>query len=93
MMQARIYQTIKSPTQSAKAANQWILDFIPENKTIDSTMGWSSSKDTMPQIKLCFETLEDAKNFAAQKGFEVEIIDYSPKNSLIKKSYSDNFTD
>ncbi|MGV2432511.1 MAG UNVERIFIED_CONTAM: ETC complex I subunit [Rickettsiaceae bacterium] len=67
--------------------------FYPENKTIDDTMGWSSSDDTMPQIKLCFDSLEDAKNFASQKGLDVEIIDYYSKTPLIKKSYSDNFTD
>lgn len=92
-MQARIYQTIKSPVQSASGKNDWILDFPNFEKDIDETMGWSSSAYTMNQVKMKFSKLEDAKKFAKEKGWEFEIIPSDRPNKIIKKSYSDNFID
>lgn len=91
-MQARIYQTIKPPTQSGLMIKKWVIDFLHDKKSFDEVMGWSSSKDTMPQIELEFDSLEDAISYASSKGWKTEIIKKNDKKKRIKKSYSDNFT-
>lgn len=92
-MQARIYQTIKSPTQSGPGTNEWILDFPNHEKEIDDTMGWSSSGYTMNQVQMKFSKLEDAKKFANEKGWDFEVIPSDRPNKIVKKTYSDNFVD
>lgn len=92
-MQARIYQTIKSPAQSGGGSKNWILDFPNHEKDIDETMGWSSSGYTMNQVKMKFAKLEDAKKFAKNKGWEFEVILSDRPIKREKKSYSDNFVD
>lgn len=90
-MQARIYQSIKSPTQSGTGKRDWILDFPNYEKDFDNIMGWSSSGFTMNQVKIKFSKLEDAQNFAQNKGWEFEVISDDRPNKLVKKSYSENF--
>ena len=74
-------------------ANQacWILEYIPqEAKLPDPIMGWAGSSDTKSQIKLKFDTLEEAENYASRKGIEFQVL----KNKVSKKhfkTYADNF--
>ena len=54
-------------------------------------MGWESSNDTYSEIKLEFELIDDAINYAKKNLIEFEVIE--PKTrKVVKKSYSDNFT-
>ncbi len=91
-MQARIYQDGKSPTQSGTGTKKWILDFIHDHMEIDPTMGWSSSKETLPQVKMYFDTQEEASHFALERGWSFEIIASNPQK-IVKKTYADNFVD
>ncbi len=92
-MQARIYQNFSSPTQSGTGVKKWALDFTHSHKTIDNTMGWSASNETMPEVKLFFDTKEDALEFANNNGWKAEVIDLYNKHKIVKKSYADNFMD
>jgi hypothetical protein len=92
-MQARIYQTIKSPTQSGSGESIWVLDFPNYNKSVDDIMGWSSSEYTMSEVSMKFTELEAAKRFASEKGWGFEIVPNDRPNKMVKKSYSDNFID
>ena len=53
-------------------------------------MGWESSKDTMSEVKLEFETKDEAITFARKNNIDYYIIE-PQKRKIIKKSYTDNF--
>ena len=53
-------------------------------------MGWESSNDTMSEVKLEFDTKEQAINYAKKNNIDYYIVE-PQKNRIIKKSYSDNF--
>ena len=88
---AKIYQPVKTAMQSGKARTKfWILDFNKSNSNKDFVMGWTSSSNTDEQIKLKFETQEQAIAYAKENNIQFEITTYK-KNKLIIKTYADNF--
>jgi len=88
---ARIYRKPKSAMQSGQTGLGWVLDFPPAEKRVaDPLMGWIGSADTQAQVRLHFETREDAIAYAEREGvaYDVEL----PQTRKFKpKSYSDNF--
>ena len=71
---------------------RWIAEYISESDNIkDSLMGWNSSLDTKSQIKLFFNTLEEAKTWAKKNNYQYEII-YPNERKIIPKKYADNFS-
>ena len=68
----------------------WVLEFETLNTGIDPLMGWVTSKDTMSEVKLEFNTKEEAINYATKNQIHYELIE-PQKQKLIKKSYTDNF--
>lgn len=70
---------------------QWILEYSPEQpRTPDPLMGWTSARDTRRQIRLHFETLDRALNYAREHGLDVDI-EYLHTSRRAQKSYADNF--
>ena len=61
-MTIKIYKPSKSSMQSGLGkTKQWLAEYISEkDKTKDSLMGWNSSSDTKEQIKIFFDTKEQA---------------------------------
>jgi len=53
-------------------------------------MGWTSSSNTNEQVKLKFETQEQAIKYAEQNNIQFVLIE-PKKNKLIIKAYADNF--
>lgn len=91
-MKARIYKPSKSAMQSGFARmGQWVLECEPSSaRTPESLMGWVSSGDTQAQIRLKFENLEDAQNYAQDHGIEYTVS--APRSRKIRpRNYSDNF--
>jgi len=91
-MQVRIYQPAKTNTQSGKKSQSWLLVPVLEqnSQSVDNLMGWTSSDNTLTQLKLKFKTADDAAKYAEQKGWSCQIIE--PNSVQIsKKSYADNF--
>ena len=93
-MTARIYRPSPSAAQSGPGAvKPWKLDFDPETpREIDSLMGWTSSGDMKQQIRLRFETKEEAIAYAERNFLPYRVEE--PKANLAarrKVSYSDNF--
>ena len=91
-MTARIYKPSKAATQSGHAGTKrWLLVFEPASpREIDVLMGWTSSADTRQQLRLWFQTREEAEAYAKRQGipFTVE----EPKQLTRRVlSYSDNF--
>ena len=61
-MTIKIYKPSKTSMQSGfKKTKLWLAEYISEvEKVKDSLMGWNSSLDTKSQIKLFFDTKEQA---------------------------------
>ena len=91
-MVARIFSPAKTAMQSGKAnTGFWVLEFEPSAaKMIDSLMGYTSSADMKSQIKLKFETQEEAIAYAVKNGIPYKL--EQPHEVARKRvSYSDNF--
>ncbi len=92
---ARIYQPPKSAMQSGRATAQgWVLDYgMSEQKRIDPLTGWYGSGDTpATQLRLRFETVEQAVAYAEANGIPYDIEPPRPARAAIRpKSYADNF--
>jgi hypothetical protein len=88
---AKIYQPVKTAMQSGKARTKfWILEFNKNNFNKDFVMGWVSSSNTNEQVKLKFETKDQAIAYAKENNIQFDLIT-TKKNKLIIKSYADNF--
>ena len=78
--------------QSGKRnVKNWLLEFETLNNSINPLTGWESSVDTMSEVKLEFESKEQAISFSKKNNIEFYVVEPQKRN-LIKKSYSDNFT-
>ena len=91
-MSARIYSPAKTAMQSGKAkVGRWILDFDQESpRKIDPLMGYTTSDDMKSQIRLTFETKEEAVAYAEKHGVEFRVEEpKEPKRRQI--SYAENF--
>ncbi len=91
-MPARIYKPAKAATQSGLARTKlWLLDFEQDSaREIEPLMGWTSSGDTQGQIKLRFDTKEEAIAYAERAGIAYRI---EEPQAIARRtmSYSDNF--
>src|SRR5215471_11049195 len=88
----RIYQPPKTAMQSGVANTaKWVLEFEPEApREVEPLMGWISGRDTRRQVKLRFDTREEALAYAQRNGYQVELEE--PHARRFKaKSYADNF--
>ena len=91
-MLARIYKPAKTAMQSGRAkTTEWVLEYEPATpREIEPLMGWTSSNDMLSQVRLFFETQEEAADYAKKNGIPFRIFEPHPR-AFIKKSYSDNF--
>ncbi len=91
-MEARIYKPAKTAMQSGRNnTRKWILEYEPaEAKRADSLMGWIGSGDMRGQVKLKFDSREDAIAYAERNGIPYRVRE--PKLCRVRpKSYADNF--
>lgn len=91
-MDVRIFKPTKNAMQSGRAkTNKWVLEFLPAAaQKADELMGWIGSNDTRKQVRLSFDSQEDAIKFAKKKGLSYEVKE--PKvRKLHIKNYADNF--
>ena len=90
-MTARIYLPTRNAMQSGQAKDKWLLEYEPEKpRQIEPLMGWTSSTDMKAQIKLHFDTKEEARAYAQRNGIAYRVEE--PKTAIRKVvSYSDNF--
>ena len=90
-MSARIYQPARTATQSGTAkSRRWLLEFEPAAREIEPLMGWTSSGDMDAQVKLWFDTKEEAIAYAAREGVAATVED-SPPRVRRTQAYADNF--
>ena len=92
MPDVRIYKPTKTAMQSGRNnTRKWVLEFHPtEACRPDALMGWTSSGDTRQQIRLNFDTRDDAVSYAEKQGLTY-YVQNSNRRHIRPKSYSDNF--
>jgi hypothetical protein len=91
-MLARIYKPARTAMQSGTAAaERWMLEFEPETpKAAEPLMGYTSTADMRRQVRLPFDTKEQAVAYAERHGIPYRLVaaqEPAPK----KLSYADNF--
>ncbi len=91
-MTARIYRPAPNAMQSGRGNSKaWLLEYAPATaREIEPLMGYTSSADTRTQIRLTFDTLEDATAYAERNGIPYQVLP-EQKSSPKRTVYSDNF--
>jgi len=91
-MTARIYKPAKTAMQSGHAkTKEWVLDYEPEEpRVVESLMGWTSSGDMKSQLRLSFDTKEEAVAYCERHGIPYQVFEthQATRHGL---SYADNF--
>jgi hypothetical protein len=92
MARARILKPTKTAMQSGRArTRKWVLEYEPATRRDpDPLMGWSSAHDTLNEVRLSFDTLEEAMAFADRHGLDYSISEPQARTPKAK-SYADNF--
>jgi NADH dehydrogenase ubiquinone Fe-S protein 4 len=93
-MVARIYQPARNAMQSGQAnTRSWVLDYTPgEQRLVDPLMGWTGSGDTQSQVRLSFDTKEEAIAYANKHGLVYQVAEpHSRKMNIRPGGYGDNF--
>ena len=91
-MTVKIYKPSKSSMQSGQMnTKKWLAEYISDTEQVkDTIMGWNRSLDTKSQIKVFFETKEQAIEWAKNNNYQYFVQD--PKQRKIKpKNYASNF--
>ena len=91
-MSARIYKPARTAMQSGTARTKvWVLDYEPEQpRDIEPLMGWTSSGDMRQQLRLRFDTKEEAIAYCERHGIAYQL--YEPKETVRRPmAYGDNF--
>jgi hypothetical protein len=91
-IRARIFQPPKNAMQSGMAGTeQWVLSYEPaEPRRPDPLMGWIGSADTQAQVRLRFDTKEEAIAYAQKQGISYDVELTRPRR-IKPKAYADNF--
>jgi hypothetical protein len=91
MKKAKIYIPSKTAMQSGKnKTKNWVLEFERKNTSNDYLMNWTSSDDTQSQVKLTFDSKDEAIKYAEKNNIKFQIIE-PKKSKTVIKSYADNF--
>ena len=92
MSVVRIFRPTKNAMQSGSGrTHQWMVQFERDAPQVaDPLMGWMGSRDTRPQVRLTFDTREEAIAYAERNGLPYTVQDPTPRRNQ-RKSYSDNF--
>jgi hypothetical protein len=91
-MVARIYKPTRTAMQSGTAKTKlWQLDYEPEQaRQVEPLMGWTSSGDMKSQLRLRFDTREEAIAYCEKRGIPYQVFEaHEPARKKI--AYADNF--
>ncbi len=93
-MQARIYRPAKTAMSSGTAKTHvWVLDFVKDSaREIDPLMGWTSSTDTQSQVRLQFDTKQEAVDYARDQGIDAVVTEPQTRQANVRAGgYGENF--
>lgn len=92
-MTARIYRPARNAMQSGTARTKhWVLDYEPEEaRVVEPLMGWTSSGDMKQQLKLRFDSKDEAVAYCEKHSIPYQVFEeHLPERR--KMAYSDNFS-
>lgn len=91
-MQVRIYKPSKNAMQSGRGKSKlWQIEPELESARVpEPLMGWTSSEDTLNQIRLRFESAEAAVQYAEKQGWAYTL-DQPQERKVTPRNYGDNF--
>ena len=88
---AKIYKPTKSSMQSGlMKTKEWVLEYMVHNELTNPLMGWQSSSNTLSEVKMTFNSKDDAIDYAKKNKINYIVVEPN-KRSIVKKSYADNF--
>ena len=93
-MRARIYQPARNAMQSGTARTKhWVLEYAPASqREVDPLMGWTSSSDTQSQVRLRFDTKDEAIAYAEAHGIDAIVREPKKRSANIRPmGYGENF--
>src|SRR3974390_1566418 len=91
-MTARIYRPARTAMQSGAAkTKEWGVDYEPgQPRAVEPLMGWTSSGDMKQQLRLQFDTKEEAIAYCERNAIAYQVFETPPWRRQ-RISYSDNF--
>ncbi len=92
MTRARIFKPAKTAMQSGmRNTRDWVLEWEPDEQRVpEPLMGWISSADTRGQVRMYFDSKDEAVAFAEKNKYAYRVHDPKPRH-IRPKSYADNF--
>ena len=90
-MDVRIYRPAKTAMQQGRAQTErWVLEYEPGRREVEPLMGWTSSRDTRRQLKLWFDSKDEAVAYAQKHGLMYTLEE--PRERQVRpKAYAENF--
>ena len=63
-MEARIFKPAKNAMQSGRGRqSKWLLEYEPASaRSVEPLMGWTSTADTASQVRVSFDSREEAED-------------------------------
>ena len=91
-MLARIYKPAKTAMQSGTArTKEWVLDYEPEEpRVVEPLMGWTSSGDMKQQLRLFFDSKDEAVAYCERHGIPYQVFE-AKELARRPMAYADNF--
>jgi len=91
-MTVRIYQPAKNAMQSGRGtARRWLVEHEQSApRQVEPLMGWTSSADTRQQLRLWFDSREEAVAYCEREGL-MYVIEAPRERQVRPKAYADNF--
>jgi len=91
-MKAIIYQPAKNVMQSGRGkAGLWVLEYdAPVKRGPEPLNGWTSANSTLEQVQIKFQTVEQARKFAEEKGLDY-LVRANSARKVRPRNYQDNF--
>ena len=93
-MPARIFNPSKTAMSSGLARTKaWVLEFVPdEARSVDPLMGWTSSGDTQAQVRIRFDTEQEALDYAEAHGIDAVVTQPRKRRANVRPGgYGENF--
>jgi hypothetical protein len=93
-MIARIYKPGRSAMQSGYAKSKdWVLEFAPQkDKPVDPLMGWTGATETQSQVRLTFDSKDEAVAFAERHGIAYQVFEPKRRRHVVRPGgYGENF--
>lgn len=76
-----------------KNLNQWVLTFESGERWSNPLMGWTSNRDALSNLRLAFDSKEEAIDYAQRMSYKYKVLEASDDHLLPPgiNHYKDNF--